>query len=414
MENIISHLIFSPQSVPVSQIKTWLTNGFYPFASDYPRNKIIVFNMTGMPLIEFIDKFQIKEWTYGEAAAPPEEYVRLFRHIDTALKENTLAYRGFTAGNDFNPFPAMTDLWKRLDKAFRLNGYNSWCMRYYLSRGIVGLDADTLLPDRNVDDCCLKAVTLELQSFIRKELNVAMERLEAKGLYPDLKAGVWIDSNPYNGEIKHVYIGCFATSSDFINTHRGIRDLECVFRHMHTYLRTLGISYCIRKPELLAGFNEFASKVSPSFYGLTKFLYQNYYPDNSSPYISSTITIPFLPWEDIRNFTIFSSFPYAIDRERNLIIIFNRHRSYGMILRKILKKSLSRIMSFTIRELPEYKALYDFCKKQIEANLQGYDEKKWLEKANAEKVAGSYRLRLRAYAGLQNLNPNNLPEIKAT
>ena len=70
-------------------------------------------------------------------------------------------------------------------------------------------------------------------------------------------------------------------------------------------------------------------------------------------------------------------------------------------------------ITYCIGSLIRIKALYDFCKKQIEANLQGYDEKKWLEKANAEKVAGSYRLRLHAYAGLQNIDPINLPEIKA-
>ena len=109
MENILSHLIFSAENLPVGQIKTWLTNGFYPFASDYQRNKIIVFNMIGMTPLEFIDTFQIEEWSYGEAAAPPEEYVELFRHTDTALNENTLAYRWFTSGKNFNPIPTLSD-----------------------------------------------------------------------------------------------------------------------------------------------------------------------------------------------------------------------------------------------------------------------------------------------------------------
>ena len=412
MENILSHLIFSAENLPACQIKTWLTNGFYPFSSDYQRNKIIVFNMTGMTPLEFIDTFQIEEWTYGEGAAPPKEYVELFRHIDTALNENILAYRWFTAGKNFNPFPTMSDTWKLLDKAFKLNGYNSWCMRYYLTRGIVDLDAATLLSDRNSDNCCTKTVTLELQSFIHKELNTPIEQLEAKGLYPDLKARVWIDRNPYNGGIKRVYIGYFATSSDFINTKGRIRDLECVISHMHPYLRTLSISYYMHKPELLANFNRFASKIAPSFNSMTQCFFQKYSSYNKNSYISSTIMIPFQPWEDIENFKIPTSFPYAIDKERNMIIILNGHHSYGIILRKIIRKSLIRVINFSKRELPEYKDLYDFCEKQIEANLQGFDVLKWLEGANVENGAESYRHRRLAYANLCNLDPNNLPEVK--
>lgn len=410
MENIISHLIFQTENLPVDEIKNWLKRGFYPYATDFERNKIIVFNMTGKTPIEFIDTFQIEEWTYGEAAAPPEEYVELFRHIDSSLNENTLAYRWFTAGKDFNPFPTMSEMWELLDKAFRLNGYQSWCLRYYLTRGIVDLDAATLLQSNELATCNIKTVTVELQSFLHKELNILLEKLEDQGLYPDLKVGVWIDRNPYSGEIKRVYIGCFATSSDFINTQGRMRDLKCVITHMRHYLRTLNISYNIHEPELLSNFKEFASKIDPSFGTLSKCFFQKYPRDNNKSYISSTITIPFHSDEDIEKFAIVTSFPYAIDRERNLIIIFNRHDAYESVLCKVLRNSLIRIMNFTQREMPEYKALYDYCKKQIEANLHGYDVLKWLGNANIEKGAGSYRHRLRAYANLLNLDPNNLPD----
>ena len=153
---------------------------------------------------------------------------------------------------------------------------------------------------------------------------------------------------------------------------------------MQPYLWTLSISYYMHKPELLANFNEFASKTAPSFNSMTQCFFQKDSSYNKNSYISSTITIPFQPWEDIENFNILTSFPYAIDKERNTIIILNSHYSYGIILRKIIRKSLIRVINFSQRELPEYKDLYDFCKKQIEANLQGLDVLKWLEGANVE------------------------------
>ena len=142
MSNILTYLIIHDPQYG-EEICQWLSQAHYPFAVDKRTDKIIVFNLGLKCIPDFLRQFNLKEWTYGQITDFPKEYIELFRFVDEKLTDNLHAYRWFTAGLDFKPFITFTEEHKTLGKGFEHDGYQACRIRFYLSRGLLGLDANS-------------------------------------------------------------------------------------------------------------------------------------------------------------------------------------------------------------------------------------------------------------------------------
>ena len=111
------------------------------------------------------------------------------------------------------------------------------------------------------------------------------------------------------------------------------------------------------------------------------------------PLILDTVSIPFLPWKKPDNLGVFKSFAYAIDRERNIILIFNLRKSLCNILKTLNDKSLLRVITYTEGILPQYKELYEYVNDKIRNNLK--------ERTNPEQWIFNLRSRVGMYAYYQ-------------
>ena len=150
MSNILTYLII-PNPQFWDELCQWLYQAHYPFAVDKRTDKIIVFNLGLKCIQDFLRQFNLKEWTYGQIADFPKEYIELFRFVDEKLKDSLHAYRWFTDFLDFKPFLTSTEEYYILSMGFEHDSYQAWRIRFYLSRGLLGLDANNLKEENDME-----------------------------------------------------------------------------------------------------------------------------------------------------------------------------------------------------------------------------------------------------------------------
>ena len=414
MSNILTYLIIHDPQYG-EEICQWLYQGHYPYAVDKDNDKIILFNLGLKCIRDFLRQFNIKEWTFVQNADFPKEYIELFRFVDEKLTDNLHAYRWFTAGLDFKPIKTFTEEHKTLGKGFEHDGYQAWRIRFYLSRGLVGLDTNNFREEngKGIDLIGLKF----LNSFLQSGLNYAENNILSSKIPSNLIIKIWIDQIPLTPKIKRVYVGCFSDSTEFINCKGKFYDLRAITDYMNNWMSKLSL---YRNTDRSAEINLFIEKAglycpgfNPCIPTKDNKLQNNelHSEDKSSNYISSIIKIPYLDWEDEKKLTFKSSFPYAVDEEKKFLILLNQHNNLYTILSKINDLSLVRIIHYQSSPGSDYQNLIDFCNSQIEENLKGVKNvSQWVGRANLIDMWGYYH-RIRCYGHLHGININKLPEV---
>ena len=116
-----------------------------------------------------------------------------------------------------------------------------------------------------------------------------------------------------------------------------------------------------------------------------------------------------LPREVPENLGAFDTVPYAIDRERNVILIFNQRNHLNNILKILNERSLLRVLTCTERILPQYKELYEYVNDRISENLKECNNPEE-QIFNLSRWVGmsAYYQSLRCYRGLHNIDLDQL------
>lgn len=414
MSSILTYLIIHDPQYG-EEICQWLYQGHYPFAVDKKTDKIIVFNLGLKCIQDFLRQFNINEWTYGQNADFPKEYIELFIFVDEKLTDNLHAYRWFTAGKDFKPFITFSEEYYILCTGFEHDGYEAWRIRFYLSRDLLGLDANNF-GEENDNETDLIGLKF-LSSFLQSGLNYAETNILSCKIPSKLKLRIWIDQIPVTNEIKRVYVGWVSDSTEFINCKGKFYDLRAITDYMNNWMSKLSLYRNTDRSDEINLFIEKAKLYCPGFnpcIPTTDNKRQNNesHSEYKSPnYIHSIIKIPFMDWEDKEKLTFISSFPYAIDEEKKFLILLNQHNNLYTILSKINDLSLVRILHYQSCPKIEDQNLIDFCNSQIEENLKGVKNVyQWVGRANLIDMCGYYH-RIRCYGHLHGININKLPEV---
>ena len=144
MEHIHNFLTIPFDSTSVVEVSNWLTHAHYIHAIDYERHCVLVFNIQHKAIAQLIrlGLCDYDDFSFKNSPNPPRYYVKLFRFIDWHLFENISAYRWFAQRQDYRAFSTIAERYKILDAAFYHDGYSAWRVRYYLSRRLMGMDAN--------------------------------------------------------------------------------------------------------------------------------------------------------------------------------------------------------------------------------------------------------------------------------
>lgn len=409
MEIIVTYFIFQFSKIEEAQIRTWLDCGHFPNAVDHELHRIIVFNINRETMLGFVNQFHIHDWTFGQSAAQPDEYTALFRFYESAIRENIDAYRCFTMGNDYNSFTTISERYQILESGFMHDGYKAWRIRFYLSRDLLGLSVKTLKPSKYSVEWTGKTAITIMKSKLQGVLDEASEEY-ALCFDPEaeLVIRLWIDYNPYRKVIKRVYIGWMSDSAEYINYRKFAKNLKPVSIWMQNWLKEIGLS------RNTTDANEIETFLKNSGLTLSDFenkdqkacLNDGYeYAKDKYPFILDTISIPFLSWEVPENLGNFDIVPYTIDREKNVILIFNQRNHLNNIIKILNERSLLRVLTCTERILPQYKALYEYVNDRISENLKECNNPEE-HIFNLSRWVGmsAYYHNQRCYRGLHNID----------
>lgn len=413
MENIVTYLIFQFSKIEEAQIRTWLDCGHFPNAIDRERHRIIVFNINRETMLGFVNQFHIHDWTFGQSAAQPNEYTELFRFYDSVLWENIAAYRFFSMGNDYKPFSTISDRYQTLSTGFMHDGYKAWRTRFYLSRGLLGLSAKTLKPSKYTPKRSGETKIFKLKSKLQEALDEASEEY-ALCFDPDAELVIrfWIDYDPYRKYIKRIYIGWMSDSDRYINCREFVQNLKPVSVWMQNWLKEKGLPHNTTDDDGIENFLKNSGLTLSDFEneGFKAGNVDGYrYSKDMYPLILDTVSIPFLPWEKPENLGVFKSFAYTIDRERNIIVIFNLRKSLCNILKTLNDKSLLRVITYTEGILPQYKELYEYVNDKIRNNLkERTNPEQWIFNLSSRVGMSAYYQRLQSYNGLQDIDLNRI------
>jgi len=206
-------LIVEAESTKEIEVAHWLNHAHYIYAIDHERNAILVFNLPNWLTSHLTEKFNISEWRFEESPNPPRHYVKLFRYIDWFLFENIGAYRWFAQRENYRAFSTITERYNLLAAAFYHDGYSAWRVRYYLSRRLMGRDAQnprhSYLYDDDNEELAL------IRKAILPQLVEAEKKLEVPSTfcYP-IDLDIWLDRD-------RLYIGWFVNDL-YVYTFRGL------------------------------------------------------------------------------------------------------------------------------------------------------------------------------------------------
>lgn len=297
------------------------------------------------------------------------------------------------------------------------DGYKAWRTRFYLSRGLLGLSAKTLKPSRYTSKRSGETKISELRSKLQEALDEASEEY-ALCFDPDaeLVIRLWIDYDTYRKHIKRIYIGWMSDSDIYINCREFVQNLKPASVWMQNWLKEKGL------PRDTTDADEIEKFLKNSGLTLSDFENEGFkagkvdgyrYSKDMYPLILDTVSIPFLPWEKLDNLGVFKSFAYAIDRERNIILIFNIRKSLCNILKTLNDKSLLRVITYTEGILAQYKELYEYVNDKIRNNLkERTNPEQWIFNLSSRVGMSAYYQRLQSYNGLQDIDLNRIIDKK--
>ena len=232
----------------------------------------------------------------------------------------------------------------------------------------------------------------------------------------ELVIRLWIDYDTYRKHIKRIYIGWMSDSDIYINCREFVQNLKPASVWMQNWLKEKGL------PRNTTDADEIEKFLKNSGLTLSDFENEGFkagkvdgyrYSKDMYPLILDTVSIPFLPWEKLNNLGVFKSFAYAIDRERNIILIFNIRKSLCNILKTLNDKSLLRVITYTEGILPQYKELYEYVNDKIRNNLkERTNPEQWIFNLSSRVGMSAYYQRLQSYNGLQDIDLNRIIDKK--
>lgn len=126
-------------------------------------------------------------------------------------------------------------------------------------------------------------------------------------------------------------------------------------------------------------------------------------------FIKSTIVIRLTSLDAVADLQIKRSFPYAIDKEKKVLILLNRHNGFEKIREEVRNNPAVKSMDVYTEPLPEYESLYRFCNRQIIENTKGRgNPEQEIEFANEAIGMARYYCRLRCYRNLFGIDISQL------
>lgn len=408
MNYILTYLVFPLDSEKEVEVRCWLDGGHFPNFIDRVHGKIVIFNLSVRMIEKFVKQFDITSWECGQDTLP-EEYEDLCKTVNNVIAENVSNYFRFSNRYSFpRPEEMSGQIFDLLSAAYLHDGYKAWRLRYYLSANCQGLNVKTFLQSKYSGDLTTPTAIARLRQSIQIELDEISDGLAINCDTESMPiADVWVDRNPYTGDIDRMYIGWFGNSSGETLYHDNHERFRKVTPLMNDCLVKLGIprntesSDVIKKYFKRAGYTEFKQK---------EWKLRSINPDIG---IVSTVVVPYLEKEDPQKVIPMRTVPYAIDRDKHRILLFNLHQHPSDWLTKLKEKSLLRKAYFSYGPLSEYANLYAYMERRIELNIHGSKIKKQtLHDAYPSRGMCAYYVRIRCFSGLVNLDANNLPECQ--
>lgn len=248
MEHIHNYLTLSVEAESPKEIElaNWLRQAHYVYAIDHERNAILIFNCSQWLKNHLVQRFGISDWAFDNNPNPPRHYVKLFRYVDWHLFENIGIYRWFAQKHDYDVFSTYSERYTILDASYYRGGYSAWRLRFYLSRGLMGMDA------RNPRHCYYYDDNNEDLALIRKllipPLVEAQKKLEVPSTfkYPiDLE--IWLNQDL-------LFIGWFVNDL-YVYSFRGLFEkLSIITKEMMSWMHENGYPRNTFKPCVIADF----------------------------------------------------------------------------------------------------------------------------------------------------------------
>lgn len=406
MKYILTYLVFPLEGEKEVEVRCWLDGAHFPNFIDRVNGRIVALNLSVGMIEKFVEQFDIASWECGQNSFP-EEYEEVCKTVNNTIAENAKCYHRFASQEPVcRPMETSSDIYQLLSAAYLHDGYRAWRLRYYLSANCLGRSVETLQHDKYLGDPTLPQSIGRLRRSIQTQLDDVAEDLALTG-NPDLMpvADVWVDRNPFTGLIGRMYVGWFSKSFNHFPSAGNFERFTNVTPMMNDRLRKLGIPRNTESPDVI---NNFVKRTKYLDFNLLNWEAQPMNPDCG---IVSTVVIPYLECEDPEKVLPVWGVPYAIGRVRHKILLFNIHRSLTDWLKKLKGTSLLRRAFFSYDRLPEYADLYDYMERKIESNLSGTRiTKHTVRDACPGRGMSAYYCRMRCFAGLMGLDPNNLPE----
>ncbi|MCM1293312.1 MAG: hypothetical protein NC230_07025 [Bacteroides sp.] len=387
MEYIENYLAITVTKDTEPHISNYLRHAHYPHAIDRERMKVLVFNMPFERAMVFADKLNFSNWEYHTYPTPPEEYVNLFRFVDFHIYENLLTYRWNSLRNDKGVFSTMEERGRLFNAAFNHDGYSAWRLRYYLSKDLYGIIADT--PRHHIlyeeADRRMKGVEWLLEGRLAgaiKDLGM-----------PFYKQPITLD---FYFDTDRLYIGWFICDTNLLNLRGSLRFiLNPITAAMNQYLKEQGITRNTHNPKEVEAF--FNSQ-SLGAYQLPTI------EQPKHPFFLNHIIIPWQNSLDEIPKSAYISNVHAIDRLRKQILVLNM--SYTQLC-NLAKTPHPISIRYSEGEPPlYYQDLFNKVEAQIRANMPTYDDDRLRNCMAAAMGNGmsNYITRMRLYKGLRDLN----------
>lgn len=234
MEHIHNYLTLTVEAESDKEITitNWLSHAHYIHAIDHLKGAILIFNIPNWLISHLTEKFRISDWKFEENPNPPRHYVKLFRYVDWHLFENIGAYRWFAQRQDYRAFSTNSERYALLDAAYYHDGYSSWRLRYYLSRRLMGMNA------QNPRRCYYYDDNHEEITLIRKAVIPTLVEAEKKLNVPStfrypIDLDIWLDRD-------RLYIGWFVNDL-YVYSFRGLYEkLGIITKEMNPWFEENG------------------------------------------------------------------------------------------------------------------------------------------------------------------------------
>lgn len=386
MEYIRNYLVIPVTKETEPHISNYLRHAHYPHAVDHSCMKILVFNMPHVKMRTFVDKLGISQWEYYTYPTPPEEYVSLFRYVDWHIGENLLTYRWNNLKDDEGVFSIMAERGKLFNAAYSHDGYKSWRLRYYMSKGLYARIADSPRNFIGYEETDRRIECLE--QTLAPRLAHAIKDLDVPFYNQPVKLEFYFDTDRF-------YLGWFISDNELLNRSGSCRAvLKPITAQMNPYLDELGIIRNTRRTD----------EVEANFNSLRLGEYQM--PKLEQPQNSFFLNHVIITWksnmEEIPT-EGYIPFIHLIDLRRKQILVFNM--DYQRFC-QILKADRPISISYSEGEPPlYYRDLFQQVKEQMKDNMPNLDDEQIRIRMRVANGIGinAWLTKSRLYKGLHNL-----------